>query len=67
MTLNEYFADKKRGAKSDMARNLGISRTWMALINSGLVVPSPSLAVEIEKATGGLVKRMTLRPDIFGE
>lgn len=67
MTLKEYFADKPRGSKADMAKALGVSRTWMALMVSGLRVPSPSLALEIERLTQGQVKRVDLRPDLFGE
>lgn len=67
MTLTEYFADKPHGSKADMAKALGISRTWMALLISGLRVPSPELALEIERITNGQIKRVDLRPDLFGE
>lgn len=67
MTLQEYFADKKRGAKDALARELGISRTWMSQVISGREVCSPELAVEIERLTGGMVTRKDLRPDLFGE
>lgn len=67
MTLQDYFKDKKRGAKNAMAKDLGISSTWMSLIISGRKVCSAELAVEIERITGGLVTRRELRPDIFGE
>lgn len=67
MTLQEYFADKKRGAKDALARELGISRTWMSQVISGREVCSPELAVEIERLTGGAVTRKDLRPDLFGE
>lgn len=67
MTLTEYFADKPHGSKADMAKALGISRTWMALLISGLRVPSPELALEIERITNGQIRRVDLRPDLFGE
>ena len=67
MTLQEYFADKKRGAKDALAKDLGITRTWMSLIISGREVCSPELAVEIERLTEGAVTRKDLRPDLFGE
>ena len=67
MTLTEYFADKPHGSKADMAKALGISRTWMALLISGLRVPSPEQAREIERITNGDIKRVDLRPDLFGE
>ena len=65
MTLAEYFKTDVRGAKSEMAEYLGITPTWMALLISGRRKASPVLAVKIEEATGGLVTRRELRPDIF--
>jgi DNA-binding transcriptional regulator YdaS (Cro superfamily) len=67
MTLEEYFRDKPRGSKIELARKLGVSKTWMSLIISGHEVPSAGLALMIEKFTHGNVKRKTLRPDLFGE
>lgn len=67
MTLDEFFAPKKRGAKIAMARELGISKTWLSLIISGRQPPSAVLAVAIERYTNGQVRRSLLRPDLFGE
>lgn len=67
MTLREYFEQKRHGSKAEMAATLGISRTWLALLISGLRVPSPELALEIERITNGEVRRVDLRPDLFGE
>jgi DNA-binding transcriptional regulator YdaS (Cro superfamily) len=64
MVLKEYFKDKPRGSKSMLARDLGVSRTWLALIISGRRRPSAALCVEIERRTG--VLRQNLRPDLFG-
>lgn len=65
MTLAEYFETDVRGAKSEMAEYLGITKTWMALLIAKRRKPSPALAVAIEKATAGLVTRQELRPDLF--
>ena len=65
MTLSEYFQTDVMGAKSEMAQFLGITPTWMSLLISGRRQASPVLAIEIEKATKGLVARQALRPDIF--
>jgi DNA-binding transcriptional regulator YdaS (Cro superfamily) len=65
MTLADYFKTDVRGAKSEMAEYLKISPTWMALLIAGRRKASPVLALAIEKATGGLVTRQELRPDIF--
>lgn len=32
MTLEEYFRDKPRGSKIELANKLGVSKTWMSLI-----------------------------------
>lgn len=50
-----------------MARKLDISKTWLSLIISGRKLPSPELARDMESYTGGKVKRVDLRPDIFGK
>ena len=65
MTLTEYFKTDVVGAKSEMARYLGITPTWMSLLISGRRKASPELAIKLEKATKGLVTRQALRPDIF--
>lgn len=67
MTLQQFFSNKPRGAQIELARKCGISKTWMNLLTSGREVPSPELALLIEKFTKGAVTRKTLRPDIFGE
>ena len=66
MTLTEYFKNKDRGAKAEMALALDISRTWLSLIMAERKQPSASLSLAIEKYTKGKVKRKVLRPDIFG-
>jgi DNA-binding transcriptional regulator YdaS (Cro superfamily) len=65
MTLEDYFRDKHWGAKAELARDLGITKTWMSLLVSGREVPSALLAIEIERRTG--IHRKHLRPDLFGE
>jgi DNA-binding transcriptional regulator YdaS (Cro superfamily) len=65
MTLEQYFSDKNRGSKTDLARELGITKTWLSLLISGREVPSATLAIDIERRTG--IHRKYLRPDLFGE
>lgn len=67
MTLQEYFADQKRGTKAKFAEDLGITRTWLSLLIAQSVLPSAELAVRIEKLTKKKVKRSELRYDLFGE
>jgi DNA-binding transcriptional regulator YdaS (Cro superfamily) len=64
MTLQDYFSGKPRGSKAALARDLGITKTWLSLIISGRALPSANLCLEIERRTG--VSRSTLRPDLFG-
>ena len=65
MTLEQYFSDKHRGAKTELARDLGITLQWMIALTSGREVPSATLAIEIERRTG--ISRKVLRPDLFGD
>jgi DNA-binding transcriptional regulator YdaS (Cro superfamily) len=65
MNLSDYFKSDIRGAKSEMAEHLRITPTWLSLIISGKRKASPVLALALENATGGLVTRQELRPDIF--
>jgi DNA-binding transcriptional regulator YdaS (Cro superfamily) len=67
MNLKEYFNEEPTGAIAEMAKYLEVSATWLSLIIHGHRVPSPKLAVAIEKATQGLVSRNVLRPDLFLE
>jgi DNA-binding transcriptional regulator YdaS (Cro superfamily) len=67
MTLSEYFNKQGRGAKVEMAKQLGISKTWLSLIISGRSIPSAPLCNMIEVLTKGKVKRKELRPDIFAK
>lgn len=63
MNLKQYLKNKPVGAQADLAKTLGISRTWMTLIVNGHVKPSPKLSIEIERHTG--VSRSILRPDLY--
>ena len=66
MTLTEYFEHEPRGAKAEMAEYLKITPTWLSQLMKGERRASAALCMKIEKATGGLVKRKDLRPDLFG-
>jgi DNA-binding transcriptional regulator YdaS (Cro superfamily) len=65
MTLVEYFNSLPRGAKSAMAKELGVTKTWIALLIAGTRRPSAALAVQIEQYTRRAVKKRELRPDLF--
>jgi DNA-binding transcriptional regulator YdaS (Cro superfamily) len=65
MDLREYFKDEPMGAVNEMAMHLGITATWLSILIHKHKRPSAELAIKIEKATQGLVKREVLRPDLF--
>lgn len=67
MTLEEFFENKPRGSKIELARHLGITKQWMAAIITGRGLASAEVCVAIERFTRGKVLRTTLRPEIFGE
>lgn len=67
MNLSDYFSTQPRGAQQEMAEALGISETWLSLVSTGRSLPSATLAVAIQRATGGKVSREELRPDLFGD
>ena len=67
MTLDEFFEHKPRGSKIKLARQLGITKQWMAAIISGRGLASAGVCAQIERFTNGEVLRTTLRPDLFGE
>jgi DNA-binding transcriptional regulator YdaS (Cro superfamily) len=62
--LKIFFSTQARGAKTDLAKEVGVTKTWISQIISGKMKPSAQLAIKIELATG--VSREKLRPDLFG-
>lgn len=64
MDLKTYV--KENGGQTDFARKLGVTQglVWQWL--NGETRVTAERAIEIDKFTGGLVDRATLRPDIFG-
>jgi DNA-binding transcriptional regulator YdaS (Cro superfamily) len=66
MTLREFFDKLPHGAKTTMASDLKISKTWLSLVISGRKLPSPALVIAIHRYTKGKVSKKILRPDIFG-
>lgn len=65
MNLTEWFLYQPRGAKSELAANLQISKNWMSRLVTGRAKPSPYLAIQIEGFTKGEVTRYELLPEVF--
>lgn len=61
MTLEEYFKDKPWGAKVEMCRKLGITKSWLSLIISGKKPAGKSLALVISMYTDDQVTVDDLR------
>lgn len=61
MTLAEYFKKQPRGAKTQMCRTLGITKSWLSLIISGKKKAGRSLAVVISMYTDDEVTIQDLR------
>lgn len=64
MDLRTYL-DRTRQA--DFAEKLGVTQSLISQWLQGHVRITAERAVQIEKATGGLVSRSELRPDLFAK
>lgn len=62
MKLDEYLA-VKRGRATALAGAIGRSRAFVSQMASGARTVSERVAVRIERATGGEVRRQDLRAD----
>lgn len=72
MDLKSYLSTLPRGSHGEFAGKVGIDRVYLSQIASRRqgersFVPSPALAVRIERATGAHVTRKDLRPDDWRE
>jgi len=67
MTLKEYF--KKIGAhgKKEFAQAIHYDMDYLRQVAGGHATASPKLAKLIEEKSNHMVKKESLRPDIFGE
>lgn len=62
MKLKEYLS-QKRGATNDLARELGVSKSYVSQLARGVAPIHPNRAVQIETLTGGQVRRWDLIAD----
>jgi len=61
----DHWGDLSAKAKRRLAAGVGNSPEYLRLVAYGHRRASADLAVRLEKATAGGVKRADLRPDIF--
>jgi DNA-binding transcriptional regulator YdaS (Cro superfamily) len=63
MKLSEYLETTTQDA---LAKAVGVTQGTVHQWVKGILPISAQRAADIERATGGLVTRIELRPDIFG-
>lgn len=63
MELKKYIDSLEWGGAKELADQLGISKSFLSQMASGVSAISPKRCVEIEIATNGAVTRRDLRPD----
>lgn len=62
MELKEYTAKLPRGGCGELAKKLGISKSYFSQMVTGKTAISPANAVAIEVATAGAVTRKDIYP-----
>ncbi|MGY9050141.1 MAG: helix-turn-helix domain-containing protein [Rhodobacterales bacterium] len=63
--LSKYHVETGK-SQAEVARHLGISRSYYSEIVSGSKTPGGALAAKIERATGGAVTSISFFPDASG-
>lgn len=62
MKLKNYIKQSPKGEAKRLAECLGVSKSYMSQMISGLAAVNPERCVVIEKETLGVVTRRDLRP-----
>lgn len=64
--MKEYWDTLTKAEQNALAKRVGSSSGYLRLVFNGYKKAGFSLAKKIEEETGGLVTRIQLRPDIYG-
>lgn len=65
MKLSEYLSKLPRGGKSQLAKNVGVSKSFLRQMELGTAqIPIP-VAKKIELHTLGNVSKKEMRPDVW--
>lgn len=64
--IRSYMA-RRRLTQTAFAKEVGVTQGMVWQWLSGYRPISPESAIKIEEATGGAIKKRSLRPDIFGK
>jgi len=60
-----YWSRLDPEGKRSLAKRSEVGYTYLSLIASGKRQPGAVAAIRIERATGGVIRRAELRPDLF--
>lgn len=66
MTLSDYLSRLKRGGKSQFAKQIDVSKSFLRQMESGIAPIPIHIAKKIEEHTRGQVTKAELRPDVWG-
>ncbi|AWX14816.1 transcriptional regulator [Mergibacter septicus] len=66
MNLKKYLSNRPRGFKSEFAKKLGISKSFLRQVETGYSKAPIYLAKKIEKLTNKEIKKSDIRPDVWG-
>ncbi|EMQ4184634.1 transcriptional regulator [Serratia marcescens] len=64
--MKEYWDTLTKAEQNALAKRVGSSSGYLRLVFNGYKKAGFSLAKKIEEETGGLVTKIQLRPDIYG-
>ncbi|MGJ8516611.1 transcriptional regulator [Carnimonas bestiolae] len=67
MNLKEYLSELGKVGRKVMAQRCGTSPQYLYQLSLGNRTASPRLAIEIEKASGGVITCESLCPDVDWE
>ncbi|HBO23552.1 MAG TPA: hypothetical protein DD649_11770 [Providencia sp.] len=67
MDLKQYIDSLEWGGAKELADKLGVSKSFLSQMASGISAISPKRCVEIEIATNSNVTRKDLRPNDWHE
>lgn len=66
MNLTDYKQKYGVSALRELAGKIGTSYPYLYQMETGRRAVTPEMACELEVATNGVIKRVSLRPDVFG-
>ena len=67
MNLKDYVSKSNRGHAKELAKSLGVSKSFLSQMVSGVAAISPERCVQIESLTNGIVTRKDLKPNNWEE